>query len=201
MTELAPGTNEQFQWNLKRVEFRLDDRILVTVVDTWPEGKVDMIDAPRWFLGGREGLVGRWNFGDKLGWRVMDLARDDGKAVKWNHFVNLCRTEGWNHLPIYYDGAGCDAPGSLLDKGEVVAIRRFSKGPWIVIKSPALTLDRTAFHMRDLLELAPADATEEELVGYLVHHFPDANDGELLLVARAFILERDKEVTNELLGG
>jgi hypothetical protein len=65
---------------------------------------------------------------------VLDLARADGKAVKWRDVEKACSLRVIKPVPIAWRGPGREAPGDLLDSAPYVAFRLMDRGPWMLVR-------------------------------------------------------------------
>lgn len=79
----------------------------------------------------------RYNAGDagaELDGRVLDLALADGARVKWWVVEAMCRRDGLQTVPIYYDGPVSEVGYWMIRDaeaaGEEILLRCTDHGPW-----------------------------------------------------------------------
>ena len=120
-----------------------DAHIVVTCVQDWPEDGVAVCPVMQQFPGPRTFCMTGCNFSvadvggpAAIDIRVIDLARADGKNVRWNDVEKMCKTRGVKTVPISWTGPGIQAPAELLDKAPYVAFRLVARGPWMLVRRP-----------------------------------------------------------------
>lgn len=130
-------TPDRQLWRL--LGLRPDDRVLVAFADR-PADRVEMIPAPA--VSGDSGAAAALAFwvngeGDeaRVTRRVMDIARADGRAIRWWQVREWCRANGMNELGPSYDGPADSIPLEMVarheQEGHTMLVRRSDRGPWI----------------------------------------------------------------------
>lgn len=139
-----------------------DERLLVALVDEWPENaEIELV--PDILAAGGTAVVGA-EF-ETYGVRVIDVARADGAPVRWWQVRGVCSSEGLQELPTIYDGPADNVPPELFERrwseeniGDLV-FRLARQAPWIMLSRRPPALDKAA---EDGYVDSPKEPNEQE---------------------------------------
>ncbi len=73
------------------------------------------------------GLVG--NLGP-WGPRLLDVVTEPDVDVKWWKVREFAKTNGFDHVPIRWEGAVVDIPDRYFAPGTILGVRMYNHGPW-----------------------------------------------------------------------
>lgn len=108
-----------------------DERVLITLFDKKPE---EIGHLPTGYKDSKEDISFATYIDEKGCTRVLDAVAHT-RAQRWWKVVMLCRAEGQDTVPIYYDGPASDIPARFLRRRDqedvgVALIRLANRGPW-----------------------------------------------------------------------
>lgn len=108
-----------------------DERVLITVFAERPE---DIGHLATGYTDSKEDIQFATYVDEKGCTRVLDAVAHT-RSIRWWKVTALCRAEGQDHVPIFYDGPASDIPVRFLRRRDAadtdtVLIRLANKGPW-----------------------------------------------------------------------
>lgn len=113
-----------------------DERLLVALVDEWPEDAEISLVSDVLSAGGTAVIGAEF---DIFGLRIIDVARADDAPVRWWQVRGVAESEGFQELPTIYDGPADNVPKELFEKrwseeniGDLV-FRLARQAPWVML--------------------------------------------------------------------